>query len=648
MKKILLTTSALITLALSVNAQRMTLHQEFTGENCGPCAATNPAFWTLCDESTNTGKLIHISIMDDIPSAGFYCNRTSAIYNWYNTYYSVPFAPYGRYDGHVPDPTASSPGHPYYFTQADIDAEAAIPDSFSMSVTNSWNATFDSIVVVVSITSTAAWTGTTPYLRAALVQTNNFITPPGTNGESHFENVVQAMYPGSGSFGTALPTSWPMGTVQTYTITGAVPSFVDKSGSPYMVVWIQDDANKVISQAAQSTPLPGIATDVAATVSAGIPGMVCAGTSYSAVHNVTLKNSGTTTTLTSAQIFYRVDAGAYSSYAWSGSLAPGATTVVTMPAVSVPAVPQGSNHTITDSVGMPNGIADINSANNLSGVSFFIEGTTGVPQPYSTSFENFYNGDSLYYFTDNASNGDIWNIWQTGSSALLGHSGTYAAGFPFINFAPGTVNSIVLPEVNITNPATTSISFWVSYSQQTTSNTDQLDVVYSTDCGSTWTSLWNMSGSAMVTLPASTTGYSYPTSPSQYNQYTASLSGVTAGPTMLAFRATDGGGNFIFVDDVDIRVTTAVQNVASSTGISVYPNPAKDEATLSFNLTAASSVQIQVVDELGRTMSVVANDNLDAGAHTFTINTTELASGVYTIMIHTEGGMSTQRLSIVK
>ena len=55
MKKLLLI-AATIGIAASSNAQRMSIYEEFSGENCGPCAASNPALWTLM--SANTSKVI--------------------------------------------------------------------------------------------------------------------------------------------------------------------------------------------------------------------------------------------------------------------------------------------------------------------------------------------------------------------------------------------------------------------------------------------------------------------------------------------------------------------------------------------------------------------------------------------------------------
>jgi len=647
MKKILLSVAAVASISMTaMSQQRMTLHEEFTGENCGPCAATNPGFWTLLDGTTNPTKIIHIAYMDDIPSAGWYCDRNTALYTAMNTYYSVPFAPYGRYDGHVPDATCGSPagasaGHPGCFVQADIDAEYAIASPFNMTVTNVWNAAKDSVTATITVTCVTAYSGTL-YLRTALVETNNFLSSPGSNGETHFENVVQAVYPNV--TGTAMAGTWTVGMTHTYTVAGAVPNYVDKSGSPFIVCWIQNDADKSIQQAAQGTPLPVMTNDVATTGSAGPSGLICATGTYSATHTVTLKNPGSAA-LTSAKIYYSVNGGAYTAYSWTGSLASGATTVVTMPAVSVP-LTGSTYYSIQDSVAMPNGAAAINPVNNVSSSFFFVENTATTSLPYSTSFES---SDSAYYSTDNANDGNTWENWYN-TSTPLGHTGSHAMGAE-LGFFPSTNtnNTFILPELNLTNPTHEKISFWEAYAQIATTNTDALDVVYSTNCGSTWTSIWTLSGTSMATMPLNATTLVTPTAASNYAQHTASLSSIPAGSVIIGFKYTHGGGNSMWVDDINFINTTDVNALAAIDGkISIYPNPANNETALSFNLTENSDVQVQIVDALGRVLNSVANETMDAGAHTIQVNTSSLASGAYNMVIHTNGETKTEHFSIVK
>jgi hypothetical protein len=141
------------------------------------------------------------------------------------SYYAVTSAPSGKYDGGI----AAGSGHPASFTQANIDTRAAVAAPFNMTVTATWDASYDSVDVTVNIASVTPVTGSQT-LHVAMIQTWNFPTPPGSNGETHFENVVQEMYPSAS--GTALPT---ISSTHTVTLRGKVPNFVDKGAQPRIV-----------------------------------------------------------------------------------------------------------------------------------------------------------------------------------------------------------------------------------------------------------------------------------------------------------------------------------------------------------------------------------------------------------------------------
>lgn len=638
MKKFLLAMAAFGSLSISFDASaatRMTLHEEFTGENCPPCASTNPGFWDLCNGSGNPSKLIHISYMVPIPSEGWYCNRTTPIYTARDSYYSVPFAPYGRFDGHVPDASASSPGHPYYFTQADIDAEAAIASPFTITVTSAWDGTYANIITTVTITCDAsgAWTGsgTTPNvkLRAALIKTDDFATSPGTNGETHFENVVQAMYPDVN--GTTLPTSWMAGESHTYTITGAVPTWLDKSQNPYMVVWIQDENDKSIAQAAKGAPLT-LAVDASATAA---PGKACAASASSSVTPVvTIKNTGTNP-LNSATVYYKFDGGTMASVPWSGTLTAGATATVAIPATSLTA----GSHTFYDSVANPNSMADVNVVNNANTVNEMIINTTSNALPQSNDFESALPANWSFY----DENGNGKNFTVATVTPHTGGSGAKAAKHDNFNYSSGEENLIIIPTP--TTSANSKLVFWVAYAQYSSEN-DKLEVVYSTDCGSGWTSLFNKSGSALATRTDTTAAFT--PKANQWRREVVDISSVPTGAT-LAFKATSNFGNNLYIDDVNMLDATAVENVnVANMDISIHPNPTSGEAVLAFSLVKESTVSVQLVDITGRVVSNIAAGKMGKGAQTININTSAISAGIYNVVIRTEEGITTERLSVTK
>jgi len=637
MKKLLLGALALSTFCLSAEAQRMTLHEEFTGENCGPCAATNPDFWTLCNGASNPSKLIHIAYMVPIPTTGWFTQRNTPVNSARSSYYSVSSAPFGKYDGN-----ASVPTHPASFTQAMIDAEALVAAPFNITVTNSWDATYDTVVTNITVTCVAATSSSSLKLRCALVQTHNFLSPPGSNGETHFENVVQDMFPSA--TGTAMASSWTVGMSQTYTIKGKCPSYTEKGKSPYMVVWIQDDADKNIKQAAKASALPPVPNDAALTGISQPSRYVCGpdGAYTVATHTVTITNDGNNP-ITSATIYSKGDvAGTWVSSPWTGSIpAGGSATATVSTGVGVTIAGAGA-HRLYDSIANVNAGVDNAKGNNAGYVTFFTQSTTGLTLPMTMPFESA-DAAKLYFFDAN-NNGNYWGVFT--NSTPFSHGGTMAAAFRCFYYSSGETEIMTIPTPAFA--ANREMKFWQAYAQQTSASNDKLEVVYSTDCGTNWTSVWSKSGSDLATAPLSSAFY-IPT-PAQYVERTVDLSTVPSG-AIIGFRGVTGTtpGNNILLDDVDIHATTAVADVVAGTvECSVFPNPAKDVATVTVELATAGEASITLFDGVGRVVSVIANGAMTAGAHTYTVNTANLAAGLYNVTITVDGNATTKRLTVIK
>lgn len=645
MRKILLSLSVASFCALAANAQtRLSLYEEFSGENCGPCAASNPGLNTLLAAGTNGNKVLLIKYQSPIPSAG-------PIYNLYKTqtdtrlaYYSVPFAPYGRLNGTglgTGTAAPTSPGHIANLIQADIDNAYATPSAFNITATHAWIAGGDSVTADINIAAVSAFapSGANMKLRVALIETLEYCNAPGTNGEKVFHHVVREMYPDAG--GTSISNSWTMGQTQTLTIKGRAPKWVDKSNTDaILVVWIQNDNDKAIAQAAKSTKV-ALGVDGGFT---GCPNAIldCATASKSIASSVTLKNTGTSP-LTSATIYYKVDAaGTYSSYSWNGSLAAGATTTISLPAINVTT----GSHAIIDSLGNTNGSAEINKGNNISQTNVTIINTNAAALPISTGFENA--GAVPPNWTLYDKNGDGQNfVVASSSSSNVGHNNSkYLLYYPCYAFADGEVNYAILPAGNLPNGAK-SLDFWVAHAQYNASSNDKLEVVYTTDCGANWTSVWSRAGAALATVGATTSNYV----PAQADWKLKSVD-ITSVPTgaQVALRGTSNYGNNIFIDDVNLRAgaVVGVPTIIANNSVSIYPNPAVATANLAFSLTEDSKVQVLVYDAMGRLVATVANTSMQKGQHTVAINTAAFASGLYNVKIQTEQGAQTERLTVVK
>lgn len=81
--------------------------------------------------------------------------------------------------------------------------------------------------------------------------------------------------------------------------------------------------------------------------------------------------------------------------------------------------------------------------------------------------------------------------------------------------------------------------------------------------------------------------------------------------------------------------------------LSCSPNPAKEFTTLSFSLSKAQTVSLEIVDVLGRTIArPLEKEQFPTGEHTVNIDFRTLPSGIYHCRLVTEYGQ-TQTITIV-
>ena len=85
-------------------------------------------------------------------------------------------------------------------------------------------------------------------------------------------------------------------------------------------------------------------------------------------------------------------------------------------------------------------------------------------------------------------------------------------------------------------------------------------------------------------------------------------------------------------------VNTNLKNVVAS------PNPASSEVNINFSLVSASKVTVTLTNAMGEVVSSTEADNMNSGK--VTINTSNLASGVYFYTVTANGERSTGRVAI--
>ncbi len=349
---------------------------------------------------------------------------------------------------------------------------------------------------------------------------------------------------------------------------------------------------------------------------------------------VTLQNKGSVT-LTSVEIKYTIDGGPVTSFTWTGSLATNATVNVGLPAS---AVATGS-HKIIAYTSNPNGTADLNTLNDKKDGSFRSISPL-VAYPYTENFTvaGFppsgctYIGFNKYCFMSR--------------SASVGGFGTGLGCLKMDNYTgsmniAGQIDYFITPRIDFSSAVSgVVLQFDVAYARYDNTSVDKLEVMISTDCGASWTSIYNKAGTTFTTAPNVTTAFT--PSASQWKKESVPLSTYAGQPEiMLSFNSTSDFGNNFYIDNINLSNPLSIKENSGSVNIEVFPNPSNGEITIK---AGERIKEIQVVNVIGSQILNLKPQN----ENTLALDLSAQAEGAYFIKIKTDSGFSTKKIIIQK
>ncbi len=99
---------------------------------------------------------------------------------------------------------------------------------------------------------------------------------------------------------------------------------------------------------------------------------------------------------------------------------------------------------------------------------------------------------------------------------------------------------------------------------------------------------------------------------------------------------------------ISLAPETVADDRTGAFSVSAYPNPFNPTTTISVHLHKAGPVRLDVTDVLGRMVSVVADENAEAGERRYGFDASRLPSGIYFCRALFEGQVQTVRLLLTR
>ncbi|MEQ9403679.1 MAG: choice-of-anchor J domain-containing protein [Cyclobacteriaceae bacterium] len=231
-----------------------------------------------------------------------------------------------------------------------------------------------------------------------------------------------------------------------------------------------------------------------------------------------------------------------------------------------------------------NGIADQNPSDNDTIVSL-IKNDFEDTYPLLVDFEM-----SDFWQTASSNESQIWQRASVGSNGIL-------LADAFSQTVTGTQSWFISPSLNTGMLDSAGLSFRASYASRTGFE-DRLRVLMSIDCGESYGfELLDADSDSLAVVESS--GSWIPASEADWKEFKLDLKSSIPwkDEIRIAFVFTNGNGNNLYIDDINIGIKPTKSNVGIFT---VFPNPAHRKFNVAFDLNERDDVQIRIIDISGK------------------------------------------------
>jgi len=652
---------------LDAQAVRKVLIEEYTSATCPPCASTNPFFDAFLESRGQ--DVIALKYQSYIPSTGdpMYGHNTAES-QARHTFYGIQSAPSCRMDGVTAHPGNQSNGHPILFIgdASSLDARLAVSSPIEMTVNHEviLAAGKDSMTITVDIKNVSAsdFTGANYVLQTVITESKiRFPRQAATNGETEFSHVMRKMIPNQ--TGTRITEAIASGATKSYTFKVAVPAYIYSVNELSVVAFVQNAATsgvgaREVFQAGYSAPKQAQGNYFDVQILSGTMKNRQNQCDNTVSYEIEFENVSTDPTPITSIDFVQLNGGvARPRVNWTGSLAPGDKATHTFNNLPL-SLGSATFNIYIDRINTGT-VKDRNVVNNFQNQRLlltFPPGTVGntlvqgfeagtgntVPGTYVAT-----NGYRLFRITPAGAGNPTYSIGGFGQS-------TYPMFFALTDVnSSGQTASLYFDKIDLSQGVKTEATWNYAYARKDDNSTDKMEILISTDCGDTWTTVYSKSGEDLASVPSIDLSQSHsPTywipRPEEWKADKVDLSMFDGSPEVLVqYKGTTGGGWAYWLDDVNIaNGVSSTKDPGIVKSMKVYPNPISDRINLDVRMEESAKADIRLFDMQGKYVSQLANGrSLQAGLNNLSFPI-DLESGVYQIELRTAKGLQTHKITV--
>lgn len=264
--------------------------------------------------------------------------------------------------------------------------------------------------------------------------------------------------------------------------------------------------------------------------------------------------------------------------------------------------------------------------------------------PFVEDFENDPINSGLWSILYNMDPIDGWRTTNSASvspnTSMMVHN--YALGM-------GQVHSLISPSYDFTTTGgPISFTFKYAFAEKNADNTDELKVYGSSNCGQTWQLRGTYSGATLLTGGIKTTDW-YPNSGQWATKTITSMSSYVGRPNVrFKFEFTSGGGNNLFIEDINITGPIGIEEATNTDlQMNVYPNPVQNEINIDFVVDQSYSATFRLINIAGQQIATLGVRELVAGEnHVVYTVPTGTSKGLYFLQMEAGNKVFTHKIII--